>query len=121
MHKEFVEEISTASTLFGLPEFASGLQRAYDQSGGQGVLRQWVRNLEHLAATKQGCFPGMLAQAYAVLGDNNRAFYWLEQYYDHRDLALAEPTIFFKTDPWFAPLRSDPRFSEFLRRIGLPP
>jgi hypothetical protein len=62
-----------------------------------------------------------LAQVYATLGDKDRAFYWLEEYRQHLDLASADPTLFFKTDPWFAPIRSDPRFSDFLRRVGLPP
>jgi TolB-like protein/DNA-binding winged helix-turn-helix (wHTH) protein len=121
MYKEFVQEMGTTATLFGLPEFANRLSHAYDLSGYQGALRQWAKNLEHLAATKQGYFPGGLAQACAALGDSDRAFYWLEQYRQHHDLALADPTVYFKTDPWFASLRSDPRFSDFLRRVGLPP
>jgi hypothetical protein len=85
------------------------------------VLKQLARNMEHLAATKQLYMPGATAQFYAALGDKNRAFYCLGEYFKHRDLALTDPTIDFKTDPWFAPLRSDPRFSDFLRRVGLPP
>jgi hypothetical protein len=77
--------------------------------------------LEHLAASKQVYVPGILAQVYTALGDKDRAFYWLEEYRQHRDLARTDPTEFFKTDPWLAPLRSDPRFSEFLRRAGLSP
>jgi hypothetical protein len=67
--------------------------------------------------------PGDLAELYAALGDRDRAFYWLEEYRQHHDLATAEPstTCDFKTNPWFAPIRSDPRFSEFLRRVGLSP
>jgi len=121
MYREFVAELSRAAALFEVPELGEGLQRAYDLSGQRGVLKQLTRNLEHLAATKQLYMPGAMAQFYATLGDNDRAFYWLGEYLKHHDLALADPTIFFKTDPWFAPLRSDPRFSEFLRLAGLPP
>jgi TolB-like protein/DNA-binding winged helix-turn-helix (wHTH) protein/tetratricopeptide (TPR) repeat protein len=121
MYKEFVEQLQTSAALFGLPDAASRLKRAYDKSGSQGLLRQWAKELEHLAATKEGYFPGALAEAYATLGEKDRAFYWLEEYRQHHDLALADPTIYFKTDPWFAPIRSDPRFGDFLRRAGLPP
>src|ERR1700676_2236536 len=118
MYKEFAEQLGTSATLVGIPDAASRFKRAYDKSGSQGVLRQWAKELERLAATKQLYFPGALAQAYAALGDKDRAFHWLEEYRQHHDLALADPTIYFKTDPWFAPLRSDPRFSAFLRRVG---
>jgi TolB-like protein/DNA-binding winged helix-turn-helix (wHTH) protein/tetratricopeptide (TPR) repeat protein len=121
MYKEFVQETSTSFTLFGMPEVANRLQRAYDESGYQGALRQWAKDLEHLAATKQVYLPGVLAQVYTALGDKDRAFYWLEQLRQHHDLALADPTGFFKIDPWLAPLRSDPRFNDFLRRAGHSP
>jgi TolB-like protein/DNA-binding winged helix-turn-helix (wHTH) protein/tetratricopeptide (TPR) repeat protein len=120
MYKEFAEQLETAFTLYGLPENGSRLKRAYDKSGSQGALQQWAKDLEYLGATKQLYFPGVLAQLYATLGEKDRAFYWLEQYRQHHDLATADPTIYFKTDPWFAPIRSDPRFSDFLRRVGLP-
>jgi tetratricopeptide (TPR) repeat protein len=121
MYKEFAEQLGTSATLFGMPDAAVRLKHAYDKSGSKGMLLQWAKELERLAATKQGYFPGVLAQVYATLGEKDRAFYWLEEYRQHHDLALADPTIYFKTDPWFAPIRSDPRFSDFLRRAGLPP
>ena len=121
MFKEFTREMGKATTLYGLPEVASRLQHAYDQSGGEGVVREWAKELEHLAATRVLYLPGALAQLYAALGDKNRAFYWLEEYRQHHDVATADATIFFKTDPWFASIRSDPRFGDFLRRVGLPP
>jgi tetratricopeptide (TPR) repeat protein len=120
MYREFVQEMGTSATLIGMPEVADRLHRAYDESGYPGALRQWAKDLEHLAATKQVYVPGILAQVYTALGDKDRAFYWLEQFHQHHDLALADPTDF-KTDPWLAPLRSDPRFSDFLGRVGLPP
>jgi TolB-like protein/DNA-binding winged helix-turn-helix (wHTH) protein/Tfp pilus assembly protein PilF len=120
-YAEFVTEMGTSLSLYGLPDVGPRIRRAYSESGPRGALRRWAEELEHLAATKRAYLPGVLAQAYAALGDKDRAFYWLEQYGQHRDLALADPTFYFKTDPWFTPLRSDPRFGDFLRRVGLPP
>lgn len=120
LYKQYVEEMSAMAPLYGLPELSAHLQQAYAKSGYTGALQQWAKELEYLAAHKQAYYPGALAQAYAALGDKDRAFYWLEQYSQHRDLATADPTVYFKTDPWLAPLRSDPRFGEFLRRAGLP-
>ena len=119
-YKQYVEEMSTMAPLYGLPELSARLQQAYAHSGYQGALRHWAKELEYLAARKQAYYPGLAAQAYAALGDKDRAFYWLDQYSQHRDLATGDPTVYFKTDPWLAPLRSDPRFADFLRRVGLP-
>lgn len=122
MFKEFALEMGKATDQYGFPEIAGRLQRAYERSGDQGVMRQWAKELERVAATKQLYMPGVMAEVYAFLGEKDRAFYWLEQYRQHHDLATADPVCgYFKSDPWFAPLRSDPRFSDFLRRIGLPP
>jgi hypothetical protein len=52
--------------------------------------------LEYLAARKQAYYPGLAAQGFATLNDKDRAFYWLEQYSQHRDLATGDPTIYFK-------------------------
>jgi len=121
MFKEFALEMGKATDLYEFPGVAGRLQHAYEQSGGQGVINQWARELEGLAAAKKLYMPGAIAEAYAFLGESSRACYWLEQYRQHHDLATADPVIYFKVDPWFAPIRSDPRFRDFLRRIGLPP
>lgn len=118
-YKQYVDEMSAMAPLYGAPELGPHLQGAYAKAGYQGALRQWAKDFEYFAVVKRAYYPGLLAQVYAALGDRERAFYWLEQYRLHHDLALADPTIFFKTDPWFASLRSDPRFGDFLRRIGL--
>jgi TolB-like protein/Tfp pilus assembly protein PilF len=50
------------------------------------------------------------------LGDRNAAFEWLEKCYQERDFRL----IYLRVDPHFDPLRADPRFSDLIRRIGIP-
>jgi TolB-like protein/DNA-binding winged helix-turn-helix (wHTH) protein len=122
LYKEWDEELGKAATQFGLPEVASRLHRAFVTSGYPGALRQWAAELEHLRAKKQAYFPGVLAKVYAALGDKERAFYWLEQGCDSRYLAGSDPILqFLKVDPGFTSLRSDPRFKDLLRRMGLPP
>jgi tetratricopeptide (TPR) repeat protein len=54
--------------------------------------------------------------AYAGLGDKEQAFAWLEKaYQERRDLMVA-----LNIDPLVDPLRSDPRFQDLVRRVGLP-
>jgi TolB-like protein/Tfp pilus assembly protein PilF len=121
MFKEFALEMSKAATLFGMPDVAGRLQHAYDQSGGQAALRQWARELERLAANGEFYLPLDLAGVYATLGDKDRAFYWLEDYRQHHEQATAQPGGgCFARNPRLAPIRSDPRFADFLRRVGLP-
>ena len=122
MYKEAIQEQSQCYALFGFSEAAANMQRAYAVSGYRGAIEQWARELEHLQATKQAFLPGNLAAAYAILGDKERAFYWLDQAYEHREMVSIDGGIFFlAAEPLYDPLRSDPRFKDLLRRVGLPP
>jgi TolB-like protein/Tfp pilus assembly protein PilF len=56
-----------------------------------------------------------IAAAYIALGDKERAIEWLEKAYSERDWGL--PLI--KTFPDFDDVRSDPRFSDLLKRMNL--
>jgi len=58
-----------------------------------------------------------LAQVYGAIADKDTAFEWLEKAYQRRAYWL----ITLKSDEGFNPLRSDPRFKDLLRRMGLPP
>ena len=58
-----------------------------------------------------------IAQVYVGLDDKERAFEWLEKAYQRRAHWLRA----LKLDFIYDPLRSDPRFKELLRRVGLPP
>ena len=53
MFKEFASEMGEAFALYGYPELAARLRHAYDQSGGQGTLREWIKELEHAAVNKE--------------------------------------------------------------------
>lgn len=55
-----------------------------------------------------------IALIYVGLGDNARAMIWLNKAFEAR----FNPSILLR--PVFDPLRSDPRFQDLLRRIGLP-
>jgi TolB-like protein/Tfp pilus assembly protein PilF len=92
------------------------LENAYRAGGGQGY---WQKLLELTMdrAKREYTAPTRLAQIYARLGDDRRAFEWLERACRERDVFLGN----LKVDPSYDSLRSDPRFADLLRRIGLPP
>jgi TolB-like protein/DNA-binding winged helix-turn-helix (wHTH) protein len=122
MNKEWVQELGMSMTIFGFPKIGGHVERAFAGSGYRGAVRRWAMELEDLAATRQAYVPGILAQAYTLLGDRDRAFYWLEQGVDHHHQAMADPVLqWAKVDPMLASLRSDPRYMNLLHRMGLPP
>jgi hypothetical protein len=57
----------------------------------------------------------VVAACYALLGEQDQAFVWLNKEYEVRS-----GLVFLKADPVWDKLRSDPRFEDLLRRIGLP-
>jgi eukaryotic-like serine/threonine-protein kinase len=59
--------------------------------------------------------PDHMAMGYAALGNIDRAMYWLERAHQTHSAGL----IYLHLDPGFAPLRSDPRFTELVQRVGL--
>jgi len=56
-----------------------------------------------------------IAAIYIALGEVQQAFSWLEKAYEQRSSFLR----WLKVDPRFDPVRSDPRFLDLLRRVGL--
>ncbi len=120
MHKEAVEQLEQTFTLYGFPQVADKLRSAFAASGYMRAMREYAKELERLHATNQLFIPVNLAAVYAALGDKDRAFYWLERGSEHRGNAgvnFSEIRVY----PGLDPLRSDPRFNDLLRRIGLPP
>lgn len=122
MYEEAAQELEKSWTLMGAPEIAADVHRGFAASGYQGAMSEYAKALEAMQAGKKGFAPGTLAEVYTALGDKDRAFYWLEQAYEHHeDVSLDEGLRFIKEDRLLDPLRTDPRFGNLLRRVGLPP
>jgi TolB-like protein/DNA-binding winged helix-turn-helix (wHTH) protein len=120
----WVKELKRTLTLFGFPELVSPLDDAFTHAGYRGALEVFAADMERLQAQKIIYMPLILAQTYTALGNKDRAFYWLEDAYSHYRQGYAEAADGgmreLKGDPWFIPIRSDPRFKDLLRRVGLP-
>ncbi len=86
----------------------------YARSGRKGeAVRFLESNLKNL---ETDCpFPTAVAILYSALGDKDNAFVWLQRGYESRDHQL----LFIKDFRALAPLRSEPRFIELLKKIGL--
>src|SRR4030095_12120474 len=57
-----------------------------------------------------------IAQGYAVRGETDRCFEWLDRAYHLHDAGLAS----MKLDPLLASARGDPRWQPFLQKMKLP-
>jgi Flp pilus assembly protein TadD len=57
-----------------------------------------------------------MAIIYTGLGEKDQAFKWLRQACEERHGMI----VYLKFDPLFKSLRTDPRFSDLVRRIGIP-
>jgi tetratricopeptide (TPR) repeat protein len=122
LHKDAFRALERFFTLYGFPEAAAHVDHAFSAAGYEGALRQYAKEMEHAQATKQIFVPWNLAGVYAALGDRNRALFWLEQAYRHRDMTSDDPGLtLLDIDPALDPLRSDPRFKNLAHRVGLPP
>ena len=77
-----------------------------------------LRMLQELtAASKKSFVPAFFfALVYAGLEDKDQAFTWLERAYNERYTRFA----YLKLEALWDPLRSDPRFSNLVRRVGMP-
>jgi eukaryotic-like serine/threonine-protein kinase len=94
----------------------AALAHAYASTGGiaevKKILREWQRQSEIGYVS-----PYMIATIYAGLGEKDRAFEFLEKAYRERS---SDISYFIKADLRIDNLRSDPRFQDLLRRVGLP-
>src|SRR5258708_7708800 len=84
-----------------------------------GERKEALQMFEELKAASQQSLARALfvALVYAGLEDKDQAFIWLEKAYEERFNRLAYP----KVEALCNPLRSDPRFADLLRRVGIPP
>ncbi|HSZ57219.1 MAG TPA: protein kinase [Tepidisphaeraceae bacterium] len=98
------------------PRVRGMLGYAYAAAGRRAEAKKALEDLQGPAQSRFGfAFP--IARIYAALGEKDQAFEWLRKACDERDGAV----IWLKVDPTMDSLRSDPRFAQVLKEMGLPP
>ena len=89
------------------------LAYAYARWGKTEEAEEYLRQL--ISYSEQDYVsPTIFAVVYGAFGNLNEAFKWLELAYDQQDSRLTAALVF-----WYDPIRSDPRFKEMLKKIGL--
>jgi eukaryotic-like serine/threonine-protein kinase len=99
----------------GSPIMSAALAHTLATAGERAKAIQILDDLTNLAKQKY-VSPYFFAGIHIGLGEPDRAMEFLEQSYNDRSHWL----IYLHIDPSMDPLRSNPRFQDLLRRIGLP-
>lgn len=113
--QEAISEYQQAIAMSGDSKNAVGLAHAFRAMGKKTEAEKILRDLERKARTSSAS-PYTMATIYAGLNDNEKAFEFLEKAYSEKSLDLVASI---KSDMLLDSLRSDPRFQDLLRRIGL--
>jgi adenylate cyclase len=115
MHEEAIVAAQKARTFSENPRVVAGLGYAYAMAGQEENALSMLDSMMTLSNQKLDLFAGHIAVLYIGLKDTEKAFAWLEKAYKQHDYQLT----WAKCDPRFDPLRSDPRFIDLLKRMGL--
>jgi serine/threonine-protein kinase len=116
MYNEAIEEFNKVLNLpDGRAMGLMGLGYAYALAGRRQEAEKTLNELQGLSKQRY-VSPGQIGIIYIALGEKDKAFEWLNQAYRDYDLNLMR----MKVERRFDPIRSDPRFNELVKRIGLP-
>ena len=120
MQKEAIAEWLTAMRFAGEKDLAEQVERKYVSSGYSEAKKTFlwgdIKEKQKTRARSGFGQTAWIAADYALLGEKNKAFEWLEKAFQEGSIGWD-----LKVSDHFELLRSDPRFQDFLRRLGLPP
>ena len=119
MYPQTIEEWKAFGRLSGdrnESDFASALEQGFRSAGWKGALTKGIEARQGQRKNGQSSAYA-IAALYADLGHKDEALRWLNTAYQERDVRLLQGL---KTDFVLDPLRSDPRFAELVRKVGLP-
>ena len=115
MYDKAVGEYNKSAALSGFPpDQLAKMNEAYAKSGWKAFVQAVLDYALHDRKTKTS--PFVMAGYYTRLGQKEEAIAWLQKGYEQRDFRM----IMLSVDFGFDSLRSDPRFVELVRKIGLP-
>ncbi len=115
MYEEAIAVMQKAKNIVGLPLIGPFLAHVYAISGKTDEAQKLIDQLNELLSKQQYVSPCHMAVIHAGLGEQDQAFEWLQKAYKER----AGWLIMLKVEPRFDSLRSDPRYTELLKKVGL--
>jgi len=115
MYEESLAEMKACYSSIGDREVEGALTQGYAISGYQGAMKHAA---DLLAARAHKTYVSSIdvAVLYAIAGENDQAFEWLEKSLEERNPQMPYVDAYVE----FERLRSDPRFQDLLRKMNLP-
>jgi TolB-like protein/DNA-binding winged helix-turn-helix (wHTH) protein/Tfp pilus assembly protein PilF len=116
MYPEALHEMVRAKELFPNNVALQGdIGHVYAVSGNSAEAQKIVAHLKQESEQRYvNSFE--IALVYVGLGDNDQGIEWLNKAFGER----SDQMIYLNADPRLDPIRSDPRFAELVRRVGIP-
>jgi tetratricopeptide (TPR) repeat protein len=115
MYDQAKAEYSLAATLTGAPrESIARMDEAFTKGGWRAYMETALLQTTLRPGNKPS--PYMVAAIYGRLGQKEEALAWLQKGYEERDFRMPLLSIDFEFDAF----RSDPRFVDLVRKMGLP-
>jgi tetratricopeptide (TPR) repeat protein len=115
MYQEAIAELEKAVGMERRDGLLSELGHTYALAGRKDEAIKLAKELEERAKQRY-VSPVAIARIYSGLGERERVFEWLRKGYEDR----SDHLLTLGVDPSFDGIRSDPRFADLLRRVGLP-
>lgn len=114
-HKEGLDELQKAASLSGdSPLYMAQVGVSLALAGEKKEALRAIRELQDISG-KRYVSPYGVAQIYAALNDKEQTYKWLETAYRDRAVWMS----YLAVDPVFDSIRSEERFRDLLRRVGL--
>jgi Tfp pilus assembly protein PilF len=99
----------------GRPEQAEAFAAGYRKAKLKEACAALIEELKN-ESQREYVSPYEIAVNYARMGDGDHTFEWLEKAYAERSGRME----YIKTEDYLEPFRSDPRYIDLLKRMGLP-
>lgn len=114
-YPQAIAELEKMGPLDVNPKATAWLGRIYALTGRR---KEALQIIDELRQKSQRTYidPTFIAPIYIALGEKDRGFEWLERAYNERSPNL----LSLKLEAAYDPIRSDPRFADLVRRVGIP-
>ncbi len=114
-HDEAIVFAEKARKLSKRKVFIPLIGYAYAMADRRDEAMELFAELKKLSDKELSLYPAVIAIYYIGLGEFDQAFRWLDIAYKEKNFLIP----YINNDPRFDPVRSDPRFIELLKKIGL--